>query len=59
MFHTIKQEIQELRQSNKDDIEFAIEAIRLNLVAWAYKDETLLYEAMRRLLQYQKRMLSE
>jgi len=59
MFNTIKQEIQGLRQSNKDDIEFAIEAIRLNLSAWAYKDETLLYEAMQRLLLYQKRMLSE
>lgn len=55
VFETIKRETQALRQSDVDDITFAIEAIRINLSAWAYKDETLLLEAMQRLQQLKEK----
>jgi translation elongation factor EF-1beta len=49
MIDILKQETQALRESDKDPIAFAIEAIRINISVWAYKDETILYEAMKKL----------
>lgn len=48
-YEVIQQEIEDLRNSDRDDISFAIEAIRINLAAWSFKDETILLEAMQRL----------
>lgn len=45
----IRSETDALRRSDLDPIRFAIEAIRLNIVAACYKDEQLLLDAMRRL----------
>ena len=57
MINTIRQEIKELRDSNKDPIDFAIEAIRLNITVACFKDETLLHEAMLHLQSMKKRSL--
>ena len=45
-WETLQDEIKELRKSAKDPISFAIEAIRINLACYAFKDETILLEAM-------------
>jgi len=52
MFDSIKKTIEALRESDLGPIEFAIEAIRLNLVMAAYKDETILYEALEKLREF-------
>jgi len=49
MIKILEKEVAELRASNKDPISFAIEAIRINLCCYSYKDETILYEAMKKL----------
>lgn len=49
MIQKLKEEAKQLMQSDRDPIDFAIEAIRLNLVAACYKDEKILLEAMTRL----------
>ena len=46
-WEVLQDEIKALRESGKDPIPFAIEAIRINLACYAFKDETILLEAMR------------
>jgi len=47
-----RREVEDLRNSDKDPIDFAIEAMRLNIVVACFKDETILHEAMIRLQEY-------
>jgi len=54
---SLYKEIDELRQSDKDPIDFAIEAIRLNIVVACFKHEVILYEAMNKLKEYKARGL--
>ena len=48
-WEVIQQETKDLRNSDRDAIPFAIEAIRINLACAAFKDETILLEAMQKL----------
>jgi len=57
MIETLRLEIKELRASDKSPIDFAIEAIRLNISVACFKDETILHEAMLRLQSMKKRSL--
>jgi len=49
MLEIVNREAQELLASNKDPLDFAIEAIRLNLIVAAYKNEEILFEALKKL----------
>lgn len=51
MYSNLEKESKELQASDKDPVSFAIEAIRINLCMWTYKNEVILYEAMQRLIQ--------
>ena len=55
MIDLCRRGIQELRDSDKDAIDFAIEAMRLNIVVACFKDETILHEAMIRLENYKEK----
>lgn len=54
MYETLQQEAADLRVAGFDPIKFAIEAIRINLACYTYKDETILLEAMERLQKFQE-----
>lgn len=48
-WQVLQQEIKDLKNSNRDPISFAVEAIRLNLSCAGFKDEVILFDAMKRL----------
>ena len=45
----LSEEVAQLRASNRDPVEFAIEAMRINLAMASFMHEAILYEAMEKL----------